>query len=44
MLPWADPQALHEMMRQGVSRCVADIAAAVAPEPPEALDSGLVAM
>lgn len=21
MLPWADPQALHEMMRQGVSRC-----------------------
>lgn len=24
MLPWADPQALHEMMRQGVSRCVAD--------------------
>lgn len=21
MLPWADPQALHEMMHQGVSRC-----------------------
>lgn len=21
MLPWADPQALHEMERQGITRC-----------------------